>query len=330
MYRGLAPYRLLIIASTFDRDELADARRFRPVGQLPVNLFSLPILCAQAEVAAVLGDVELLADAAEPLTAMHRSGVRWCVGWPLLVSRLLATASRILGRLDDAAQWCDVAAAEAATGTLRVARPASRSSYAHLAIARGDRRLRRPARSAVDAASAFDRLGMMPLHHVAERMAGDGACRAASSRTMLFTDLVDSTAMNVRRGDVEYVELLDQHNAIMRRRLRQFDGVELKHTGDGMASWFTAATAACECARSTTRDDLAEHNREQSRYAVPGALRSRFRCADHAPERPVRCQRVARRPPVRASGGRTDPRVRRCCTCSETRSSCSVRSIRSS
>ena len=255
--RGLAPHRLLIIASTFDRDELADARPFRPVGQRPVNLFSLPTLCAQVEVAAVLGDVELLADAAAPLTAMHRSGVRWCVGWPLLVSRLLATASRILGRLDDAAQWCDVAAAEASNG--HAAGEAARVTLerAHLAIARGDGVS--AGALAVDAASAFDHLGMMPLHHVAERMAGDGAGVERVVRTMLFTDLVDSTAMNVRRGDVEYVELLDRHNAIMRRRLRQFDGVELKHTGDGMASWFTAATAACECALAT-RDDLAEHN----------------------------------------------------------------------
>jgi class 3 adenylate cyclase len=255
--RGLAPYRLLITASTFDRDELVAARPFRPVGGQPVNLFSLPILCAQVEVAAVLGDVKLLADAYGPLAALHRSGVRWCVGWPLLIARLLASASRLVGRLDEAARWCDVAADEASRG--HAAGEAARVTLerAHLANATGDAASARAL--AADAASRFDQLGMMALHHVAERLVGEGAGVERVVRTMLFTDLVDSTAMNVRRGDVEYVELLDRHNAIIRRRLRQFDGVELKHTGDGMASWFASATAACECALAT-RDDLAEHN----------------------------------------------------------------------
>jgi class 3 adenylate cyclase len=65
--------------------------------------------------------------------------------------------------------------------------------------------------------------------------------------------------MNVRQGDDVYLGLLAQHNAILRRRLRQFDGVEIKHTGDGIASWFSSAAGACECALAT-RDDLAEHN----------------------------------------------------------------------
>ncbi len=97
-------------------------------------------------------------------------------------------------------------------------------------------------------------------------------------RTVLFTDLVDSTATNVRRGDDAYVELLDQHNAILRRRLRQFDGVEIKHTGDGLSSWFTSATAACECVLAA-RDDLAEHNEAHPE----GQLHVRFGLASGAP-----------------------------------------------
>ena len=73
-------------------------------------------------------------------------------------------------------------------------------------------------------------------------------------RTVLFTDLVDSTRRpTFGRGDDAYVELLDHHNTILRRRLRQFDGVEIKHTGDGLSSWFTSATAACECVLADAR-----------------------------------------------------------------------------
>ena len=75
----------------------------------------------------------------------------------------------------------------------------------------------------------------------------------------MFTDLVGSTELNVRTGDIAYLDLLDRHNKILRRRLRQFDGVELKHTGDGIGSWFSSPSAACECALAT-REDLAEHN----------------------------------------------------------------------
>ena len=63
-----------IIAATQDGDRLASAAAFRPVGARPVDLFSLPILCAQAEVAAVLGDLALLEDALDPLRACTKQG----------------------------------------------------------------------------------------------------------------------------------------------------------------------------------------------------------------------------------------------------------------
>ena len=114
--RSLTPYRLLIKASTGDRDGLLAGRRFRPVGGQPVNLFTLPVLCAQVEVAAALGDGGLAADAVGPLAGAHASGVRWCLGWPLLLSRLLATANRVQGRAHEVERWCAVAAAEATSG----------------------------------------------------------------------------------------------------------------------------------------------------------------------------------------------------------------------
>ena len=33
----------------------------------------------------------------------------------------------------------------------------------------------------------------------------------------------------------------------------------MKHTGDGIGSWFSSPSAACECALAT-REDLADHN----------------------------------------------------------------------
>ena len=160
--RALAPYRLLITATTWDRNELAASRPFRPVGGRPVDLFTLPILCAQAEVGAVLGDVALLEDAYEPLVIQHRAGLRWCVGWPLLLSRLIAAAARGLGRLDEAERWCDVAAAEAARQG--AAGEAARVDLERAAIAAAFGDEATANRLAGDAALVFDRLGMLPLH----------------------------------------------------------------------------------------------------------------------------------------------------------------------
>jgi class 3 adenylate cyclase len=227
-------------------------------------------------VGAVLGDVALLEDAFEPLVAQHRAGVRWCISWPMLLSRLIAAAARGTGRLDEAQRWCDIAAAEAAGQAAPGEAARVGLERAALAEAAGDVATAR--RLATESAVVFDRLGMLPLHQHAVRRAGDRAGGERVVRTVLFTDLVDSTATNVSRGDDAYVELLDVHNAILRRRLRQFDGVEMKHTGDGLSAWFTSATSACECALAI-RDDLADHNLAQP--AQP--LHVRFGIASGAP-----------------------------------------------
>ena len=71
---------------------------------------------------------------------------------------------------------------------------------------------------------------------------------------MLVTDLEGSTALNDRLGDREYVELLRVHDEIIRRRLAEFDGVEFKHTGDGIGAWFFSVNAALRCGAALARD----------------------------------------------------------------------------
>jgi class 3 adenylate cyclase len=64
-------------------------------------------------------------------------------------------------------------------------------------------------------------------------------------RTILFTDLVDSTAIHDRLGDEAALEVLNRHNAIVRDALALHRGREIKHTGDGiMASFVDASNAA--------------------------------------------------------------------------------------
>ena len=75
-----------------------------------------------------------------------------------------------------------------------------------------------------------------------------GAEAGAGLLTILFTDLVGSTALTQRLGDAAAQELLRAHNAIVRERLREHGGTELKCTGDGFMASFPSASRALECA----------------------------------------------------------------------------------
>ena len=81
----------------------------------------------------------------------------------------------------------------------------------------------------------------------------------AAFRTVLFTDVVDSTAMNQRLGDADARALLRVHDQIVRDALASSHGSEIKHTGDGLMACFVSASHAIECARSIQRA-IAAHN----------------------------------------------------------------------
>ena len=71
--------------------------------------------------------------------------------------------------------------------------------------------------------------------------------------TVLFTDIVDSTATLQRIGDGAWQELLRLHNARLRDDLNTFRGREVKTTGDGFLAVFDGATRAVRCAAAMTR-----------------------------------------------------------------------------
>jgi two-component system, OmpR family, response regulator len=66
--------------------------------------------------------------------------------------------------------------------------------------------------------------------------------------TVVFTDIVDSTATTERVGDRRWLELLAEHNALVRGHLAEHGGYEVKATGDGFMLAFGSARAALDCA----------------------------------------------------------------------------------
>lgn len=69
-------------------------------------------------------------------------------------------------------------------------------------------------------------------------------------RTVMFTDIVDSTGMTARLGDLRAVEMTRAHDSLVRRALNDKGGREVKHTGDGIMASFHEVASAVGCARA--------------------------------------------------------------------------------
>ena len=65
--------------------------------------------------------------------------------------------------------------------------------------------------------------------------------------TVLFTDIVDSTPLVERLGDVAWKKLLLDHNGRMRDLIDGFRGREIITTGDGFLAIFDSAARAIRC-----------------------------------------------------------------------------------
>ncbi|MCW5893088.1 MAG: hypothetical protein KIT14_21445 [bacterium] len=62
--------------------------------------------------------------------------------------------------------------------------------------------------------------------------------------TVLFSDVVGSTAMLQRLGDSAWTNVLDEHNARIRAAIDRFGGREIVSTGDGFLALFDGASRA--------------------------------------------------------------------------------------
>jgi YVTN family beta-propeller protein len=75
--------------------------------------------------------------------------------------------------------------------------------------------------------------------------------RRSGTRTLaavLFTDIVDSSAIAGRIGDARWREVIARHHAIVRSALKRYGGRELDTAGDGFFAAFAEPAAAVRCA----------------------------------------------------------------------------------
>ncbi len=249
-----ARYHRAIDAVLGDRDRLRDAvaaRPWRPPGP-EVALQTLPGLVLYAEVAIAAGDAAMAEEALGPLQAAHQRGVLLSQGWTVLLSRLVGSCCLTIGDPTSAAWWLDVAQGEARSRGLAV--EAGRVALALARVAAATEAEDRVEKAAL-AARLLDGVGALPLAAAARRLGRlDDQTAGPARRAILFTDLIDSTVLNVQVGDAAFLVLVQEHDAVVRGCLRRHSGVEFKHTGDGIAAWFTDPGDAVRCGLSIGRD----------------------------------------------------------------------------
>ena len=68
--------------------------------------------------------------------------------------------------------------------------------------------------------------------------------------TVMFTDIVDSTAQGAALGDKAWAEVRTQHDQIVRSSLARFRGREIKTMGDGFLATFDGPARGVRCAEA--------------------------------------------------------------------------------
>ncbi len=79
--------------------------------------------------------------------------------------------------------------------------------------------------------------------------------------TVLFTDIAGSTAMTQALGDAGAQKVVRAHNRVVRDALTDWNGKEIKHTGDGIMASFARVTDSVDAAIQMQRHTMA-HNQQ--------------------------------------------------------------------
>ena len=116
----------------------------------------------------------------------------------------------------------------------------------------------------VDPAAVTAFMGALQQHALGEPYVASGF------RAIMFTDLVDSTAMTQAIGDDAAMALLRSHDRIVDAAIVEHAGINVKHTGDGIMGSFVSSHAAVQAAIDIQRG-LADL-RELSGTSVPARV----------------------------------------------------------
>jgi class 3 adenylate cyclase len=114
--------------------------------------------------------------------------------------------------------------------------------------------------------SADERAAVMKFLGVEHTESPDGpqAAIPLAFRTILFTDVVQNTALLNRIGDNGWRAVMREHDEIVRAALKEHGGTEISTSGDGFFASFGSSVRALQCAVEmqralARRNETAEH-----------------------------------------------------------------------
>ena len=250
-----------------ERSDLASSS-LGAFGDEASDIAFLAPLCALVEIGDVINAPALAEGAYALLSHAADRGVVFTSGWVFLLPRVLGVAAGMRKQWGVAAERFTTAQAVATAANAQPELGRTFLDHARMLVARGERADRPRAIALVQRASEiFCALGMGSFWNRAAPLAATlsapipvfprletGALHATAlkpgpqSRVIMFTDMESSTRIFERLGDERAGALLQQHDTIIRACLRQHDGAEVHHTGDGFLCAFLSAASAIRCA----------------------------------------------------------------------------------
>jgi class 3 adenylate cyclase len=228
---------------------------------------------AQLEAAVLAGNLEVVDDLLPMFDQIYQGGLRASNDWPTSVALAMAAAAIELG--DSAADTWIERAEESATSAGSVLELALADIYRSrqaFACGRGGQAELDRGRAALE---MLDALGAPLLARLQrERLTavvGQVGMPAGRIRTVMFTDIVDSTRLMASAGNAAWAVILGEHHRLVRTVVGRHRGSIMTATGDGFSAWFEQPTDATEAAHSL--HEAIEH----ASLVVPGgAVRVRI------------------------------------------------------
>jgi class 3 adenylate cyclase len=207
---------------------------------------------AQLEAAVLAGNLEVVDDLFALFGSAYDHGVRASHDWPTTVALAMAAAAIEIGD-DSADAWIERAWQGAAASGSILEQAVSDVYRSRQAFARG-----RGGQYELDlgraALETLDGLGAPLLARLQrERLTsvvGQRGMPSGRVRTVMFTDIVDSTRLMSSAGNAAWAVILGEHHRLVRSVVGRYRGSIMTATGDGFSAWFEQPSDAADAART--------------------------------------------------------------------------------
>ena len=228
---------------------------------------------AQFEAAVLAGNLEVVDDLYPLFGRAYEAGVRASHDWPTSIALAMAAAAIEMGD-SDAELWIE-RSQQGATASGSVLEQAIADVYQSRHAFGGGHGGQAELDLGRTGLETLDGLGA-PLLARLQRgrltsVVGQVGMPAGRVRTVMFTDIVDSTLLMSSAGNASWVVILGEHHRLVRTVVGRYRGSIMTAMGDGFSAWFEQPSDAAEAAGALHR--AIEH----AALVVPGgAVRVRI------------------------------------------------------